>query len=141
MKRGLDLTKIVFYQHFGFLAIIVICWLDELLKLPSLLFSDHPWKFVFSRTALNMLIVLSVWLIVSASTRRILKRIRYLEDFLRVCSWCRRINYEGDWIPLEEFMKTGFDTPTTHGICPGCLHQQKEALDKTTHPEQGEQTA
>jgi hypothetical protein len=133
MKKGLDLTKIVLYQHFGFLGIIVICWLDELLKLPSLLFSDDPWQFVFSHTTVDMLIVLAVWLLVSASTRRILKRIRYLEEFLRVCSWCRRINYHSDWIPLEEFMKTGFDTPTTHGICPDCLEHENKAFNQATH--------
>jgi len=31
---------------------------------------------------------------------------------------------------LEEFMRQGFDTPTTHGICTGCLEQQQAALEK-----------
>ncbi|HEY2330007.1 MAG TPA: hypothetical protein VGI63_09375, partial [Verrucomicrobiae bacterium] len=63
----------------------------------------------------------------SNSTRRILERISYLEKFMRVCSWCRRINYHGEWISLEEFMRQGFDTPTTHGICSQCLDQQRAA--------------
>ena len=130
MKKNSYLTRIVLYQHFGFLAIIAICWLDELLKLPSLIFSDHPFAFVFRRSTLDMLIVLAVWFIVSGSTRRALARIRYLEGFLRVCSWCRRIDYHGDWISPEEFMKQGFDTPTTHGICPECLRRQREAIER-----------
>lgn len=128
MKKNSHLERIVFYQHFGFLAIIAICFLDELLKLPSLIFSDHPFAFVFRRSTLDMLLVLAVWLLVSRSTRRVLERIRYLEGFLRVCSWCRRINYHGDWMRLEDFMQQGFDTPTTHGICPECLQRQKEAI-------------
>jgi len=128
MKKNSRLERIVIYQHFGFLTIIAICFLDELLKLPSLIFSDHPFAFVFRRSTLNMLLVLAVWLLVSRSTRRVLERIRYLEGFLRVCSWCRRIDYHGDWMPLEDFMEQGFDTPTTHGICPDCLRRQKEAL-------------
>jgi hypothetical protein len=32
---------------------------------------------------------------------------------------------------LEEFMEQGFDTPTTHGICPECLRQQKESVERT----------
>jgi hypothetical protein len=130
MKKNLHLMRIVFYQHFGFLGIIVICWLDELLKLPALIFSENPFAFVFRRSTLDMLIVLGVWLLVSASTRRILERIRYLEGFLRVCSWCRRIDYKGDWMRLEEFMQQGFDTPTTHGICPECLRRQKDAIER-----------
>ena len=130
MKMNPQVTKIVLYQNLGFLAIIVLCYLDELIKLPSLIFSDHPFAFVYRRTTLEILLVLAVWFVVSRSTRRIMERVRYLEKFLRVCSWCRRINYHGEWMRLEEFMQQGFDTPTTHGICQECLRQQWEAIEK-----------
>ena len=126
MQKSSYLTKIVFIQNLGFLAIIVLCYLDELLRLPTLVFSDHP--FVFRRSTLEMLLFFAVWLLVSRSTRRLLKRIRQLEEFMRVCAWCRRIDYKGRWMTLEKFMEQGFDTPTTHGICPDCLRAQQEAL-------------
>ncbi|HEX3628196.1 MAG TPA: hypothetical protein VH280_22530 [Verrucomicrobiae bacterium] len=129
MKKSLPLRRVLLYQHFGFLTIIIICWLNELLKLPSLIFSEHPFAFFFRKSTVDILLVLGVWLIVSGVTRRLLQRLRYLEEFLRVCSWCRRIDYKGDWVPLEEFMQQGFDTPTTHGICPTCLQHQKQALE------------
>jgi len=53
-----------------------------------------------------------------------------LEKFMRVCAWCRRIHFKGEWMPLEEFMRQGFDTPTTHGICTECLRQQQAAVAK-----------
>ena len=77
---------------------------------------------------LEMLLVLAVWFVVSATTRRILDRVRQLEEFMRVCAWCRRINYHGEWMRLEEFMRQGFDTPTTHGICAECFSKQRESL-------------
>jgi hypothetical protein len=77
-----------------------------------------------------MLLVLGVWFLVSMSTRRILDRIRYLEKFMRVCAWCRRINYHEEWMRLEEFMQQGFDTPTSHGICPECFQKQKAAIEQ-----------
>jgi len=128
MKKSSQLTKVLLYQHVGFLIVILLCFLDELLKLPTLIFSDHPFAFVFRRSTLEMLLVLSVWLLVSTSTRRLLKRVHHLESFMRVCSWCRRIDYKSQWMPLEEFMRQGFDTPTTHGICPECLEQQQAAI-------------
>jgi hypothetical protein len=128
MKMNLPLTRIIIYQNLGFLGIIALCYLDDLLKLPSLIFSDHPFVILHRRTTLEMLLVLSVWFVVTASTRRILNRIRYLEEFMRVCAWCRRINYHGEWMRLEEFMRQGFDTPTTHGICTECFSKQKEAM-------------
>src|SRR5277367_3286184 len=104
MKKNSQVAKIVLYQNLGFLAIISLGFLDDLLKLPSLIFSDHPFAFVYRRSTLEMLLVLAVWFLVSNSTRRILERMRYLEKFMRVCAWCRRINYQGEWMPLEEFM-------------------------------------
>ena len=109
---------------------MVISYLDELIKLPSLIFSGDPSAFLHRRSTLDMLIVLAVWLLVSASTRRILERIHYLEKFMRVCAWCRKIDYKGEWMRLEDFMQQGFDTPTTHGICPECLKQQREAVER-----------
>ena len=125
---NLPLTRIIIYQNLGFLGIITLCYLDDLLKLPSLIFSDHPFVILHRRTTLEMLLVLGVWFVVTASTRRILNRIRYLEEFMRVCAWCRRINYHGEWMRLEEFMRQGFDTPTTHGICTECFSKQKEVV-------------
>ena len=130
MKKNSQLTRIVLYQNLGFLAILAICYLDELLKLPTLVFSEHPFAFVYRRSTLDMLLVLAVWFLVSSSTRRMLDRVRYLEKFMRVCAWCRRINFKGEWMPLEEFMRQGFDTPTTHGICTDCRSQQQAAIDK-----------
>src|ERR1035438_10345041 len=130
MKKNSQLTRIVLYQNLGFLAILVICYLDDLLKLPAGIFSEHPLAFVFSRSMLDIVLVLAVWFLVSRSTGRILDRISYLERFMRVCAWCRRINFKGEWMPLEEFMRQGFDTPTTHGICTECLHKQQAAIEK-----------
>jgi hypothetical protein len=127
MKKNSPLTRIVVFQNLGFLAILLICYLDDLLKLPALVFSGHPFAFLFRRTTLEFLLVLAVWFLVSNSTRRILEHVQYLEKFMRVCAWCRRIHFKGEWMPLEEFMRQGFDTPTTHGICTECLQKQKAA--------------
>lgn len=124
------MAKVLLFQHAGFLAIIVLCYLNELLKLPSLLFSEHPFAFMFSRSAVEMLLILGVWLLVNNSTRRLLKYVQDLEAFMRVCAWCRRIDHKGEWMPLERFMRQGFDTPTTHGICPDCLREQLKSLER-----------
>ena len=130
MKKNSQLSKIELYQNLGFLGIIILCFLDDLLRLPTLIFSGDAFAFVHQRSTLDMLLVLAVWFLVSRSTRRILDRVHYLEKFMRVCAWCRRIHFKGEWMPLEEFMRQGFDTPTTHGICKECLRHQQEAIDR-----------
>lgn len=130
MKLNSHLSKIVLFQNLGFLTVIVLCYLNELLQLPALIFSDHPFVIVYRRSTLEMLLFLAVWLMVASSTRRLLKRVRHLENFMRVCAWCRRIDYKGQWMPLEDFLQEGFDTPTTHGICHECLEKQQAIIRK-----------
>lgn len=128
MKLQPRVARIVLYQNLGFLGILVLAFLDAVIELRSLLASDHSWALLLNRPTLEVLLTLAVWYLVNTSTRRILERLHHLEQFLRVCAWCRRIHYEDEWMRLEEFMQKGFDTPTTHGICPECFRQQKAAI-------------
>jgi hypothetical protein len=130
MKTNLQLLKIELYQNLGFLVIITLCFLDDLLGLPNLIFSNNPFAFVYKRSTLEMLLVFAVWFLVGRSTKRILARVQYLERFMRVCAWCRKIHFKGEWMPLERFMEQSFDTPTTHGICKECLRQQQSAITR-----------
>jgi len=130
MDKQSKLAKVALYQNVGFLVVISLGFLDELVRLSSLVFGGQSFSWEFRRATLGMLLVLAVWFLVSTSTRRVLDRIRYLEQFMRVCAWCHHIDYKGNWISFEEFLKQGFDTPTTHGICPKCLAEQKAALQR-----------
>ena len=130
MKKNPQVRRIVLYQNLGFLGILILCLVDALSQLPSRIFAGHSNAFIFGRLTVEIVLTLAVWFLVSTSTRRILEHLHYLEKFLRVCAWCRRINYQGEWMRLEEFMKQGFDTPTTHGICTECLQQQRAAAEK-----------
>lgn len=130
MKQTSRLRQVLSYQSFGFLAIIALCWLNSLLGLPALILDGDLGVSDFKSPVLQMLMVLAVWLLVSASTRRNLDRLKYLEEFLRVCAWCRRIDCNGEWMRMEKFLARGFDTPTTHGICEECLEKHAESLGR-----------
>ena len=118
------------HQSVGFLVIIALTWVDELVGLPALVFGNHPFIFNFRESALKMLLVLAVWFLAARSTRRILAHVRHLEGFMRICAWCHHIHFKDNWISLEDFLQQGFDTPTTHGICPICLAKEKAAVQK-----------
>ena len=129
MKTNRQVRRILLYQNLGFLSLILLFVLDELVRLSTSFDPHHPLAFLLQRSTLEIFITIAVWYLVSMSTRRILQRLHYLEKFLRVCAWCRRINYKGDWMRLEEFMQQGFDTPTTHGICKDCFQKQQDAAE------------
>ena len=119
MKNRRKGQQILWYQAFGFLLIIILSWMDELLSLPARLFGgiQHSnWR----EAAMETIVALAVWLIVYALTKRLLARLYYLEGFLRVCAWCRKIGQSDKWLPVERYFSKGFDIKTSHGLCPDC---------------------
>jgi len=130
-------SKVLLYQSIGFLAIIGLCMLDELIGLSSLILGNQLFITDFRQSVLKVLLIFGVWLLVAGSTRRVLAQLKYLEEFMKVCAWCRRIEYQGRWMPLEEFFQQGFDTPTSHGICKECLDKTKSAHAATQQSHKG----
>jgi len=130
METKAQHSKILIYQAVGFLTIIGLSWFVEWTGLREWVLGNHPYISDFRESTLEMLLVLGVWFIVACHTRRMLSHMRYLQGFMRICSWCHHIDYNGAWVPMEEFLQRGFDTPTTHGICPVCRARQQAAIDK-----------
>jgi hypothetical protein len=107
----------------GFSLILVLSWLSEIAHLPHLLFgeiSTFNWVRVLLRTA----VIVAVWAWVHITTKRLLKRLHHLEEFLLICSWCRKVGHRGGWLTMEEYFGSNFDTETSHGICEECAERQ-----------------
>jgi hypothetical protein len=116
--------RILWVEAVAFSMIIALSWLTEAIRLPHLLYGEEfipNWR----RALLRTLVMLLIWLWVNIATRRLLKRLHYLEEFLRVCSWCRKVCYEGEWLEMEKYFKSKFATKTSHGVCPACLQTKK----------------
>lgn len=103
----------------GFSLIIALSWAAELLELPHLLFGG-PAAPNWTRALLRTLVIVAVWIWVHLATKRLLKRLHELEDFLHICSWCRRVGNEGEWQTTEQYFGSKFHKETSHGICPEC---------------------
>lgn len=98
--------RILWYETLGCAAIVLILFTAELISETEII--------------VEVSVVAAVWLVVFLLTRRLLHRLYYLEGFLRVCSWCRNINHDGEWIPIEQYFNRGFNIKTSHAICPEC---------------------
>ena len=119
--------SILWYEGFGFAMIILLTWADDLLNLPYHLFggsSQSHWRSSLLQTE----VVLLVWFVVHRLTRRVLARLHYLERMLRMCAWCRKLNDGAEWVPMEQFFSTKFDTRTSHGMCPACAEAMRAEL-------------
>lgn len=122
-------NAILWAEAAGFLLLIVSAWLTEALHIPHYIFGD-PFTPDWHRALWRTFVVLGIWTWVHLLTRRLLKRLHYLEEFLRVCGWCHKVCNNGEWLTLEEYFNSKFTTQTSHGICPDCLKKYVEELEE-----------
>jgi hypothetical protein len=125
-------NSILWIEAFGFSTLIVLSWLTEVARIPHLIFQE-PFVPSWHRAVLRTAVILLVWMWVHLATRRLLERLHYLEEFLRICSWCRKVCENGEWMGLEEYFTSKFSTQTTHGMCPECLKKGRERLGLKEH--------
>src|ERR1017187_9628969 len=128
--------RLLLYEAVGFAVLVTVSWLDELLDLPSLLFGGapgHNWR----EAALETTIILAAAVPTILLNRGLALRLIYLEDFLRVCGWCRKIAVEDKWISMESYFDQELKVTTTHGMCPECFKNLQESLSKKKRDEEG----
>ena len=121
-KTTTSSESILAKEAIGFSLIIALSWLTEFLHIPYLLFSE-PHEINWRRAVIRTVVIVAVWLWVHLATKRVLKRLHHLEEYLLICSWCRKVGSEGRWLSMEEYFGSKFSTETSHGICPECAER------------------
>ncbi len=127
MASGANVRKIVRYQIVGFAAILLITWTNEILGVSQRLFKvryERNWQDALTETAIELLVAVPIVFLSWRQSRRL----DYLEGFLKVCSWCRKVGDGDEWVSIEEFVKRNMNTETTHGICPDCHDRMLERM-------------
>ena len=112
-------NRIKFCEAIGFILIIALSWANELAGLSNRLLGGRitpNWREAVCETALTLLVGGAV----VAMSSRMSRRLHHLEGYLRLCAWCRKIEVDGRWITIEQFVQKKLDQKTTHGICPSC---------------------
>ena len=117
----------------GFSLMILLSWLTELFHIPHLIFGE-PFTPNWHRAIIRTVIILVVWGWVHWITRRLLKRLHHLEEYLRICGWCRKVCDHEQWLTMEDYFSTKFSTHTSHGMCPECSDKVFNELDEKAKP-------
>ncbi|HEY4735373.1 MAG: CHASE3 domain-containing protein [Gemmatimonadaceae bacterium] len=53
----------------------------------------------------------------------------HYRNLVTLCAWTRSVEYDGEWISFEEYLRRKFNLSATHGISPEALSQIKVGLD------------
>lgn len=107
-------------EAMGFLLIVAIIWMDEVLDLPHLLLGAAPTPVRWGEGALESLLTIAVGVAVVVITYRAFRRIEYLESLIVMCAWCRRVRSSDEWLSVEVFLQRQHQSQTSHGICETC---------------------
>jgi hypothetical protein len=126
-------NSILWIEAFGFSLIITLSWLTEAIRIPHLIF-DEPFTPNWHRAALRTVVISLIWIWVHLATKRLLKRLHHLEEFLRVCGWCRKVCHDDQWLTMEDYFNSKFATRTSHGMCPECVKKKVEELAPKENP-------
>lgn len=121
-KKRLVSQQIIACELGAFAFIIALVWFDELIDIPALFLGAERTPVNWRESLFESVVILMVGTVIIYFTDRLLKRMKYLEGILPICSCCKRIRKEDDsWHQIESYIKEFSDAEFTHGICPECL--------------------
>ena len=112
--------RIIIYELIGFGLVILWMWLVEILDIPHHIFGAKPTPINYTESLTETIAALILCGLVVFFTHKLLRRIRLLEGFLPVCSYCQKIRFNGHWEEMEEYVSGHSEASFTHTICPEC---------------------
>ena len=122
-KQLLHWQKALLWQSLGFLIVVVLTWSDALFDLAHVLLGFQNRAMDLNRTVIITVVILLLWMFSAYKVYLVVSRLSYLENFLHVCAWCRKIEYNDQWLSLETHFKEKTGGNVTHGICPECARK------------------
>jgi len=109
--------------------VLTTLWLDEFIDLPHRLFNAAPTPYRIEEYIIETTSVTIVGITVIVLTWVLMKRLERVEEFVRVCSWCKRVFLDNRWVNFEEYLRQKQDLSSTHGICESCAQQVRAEME------------
>ncbi|PKL37565.1 MAG: hypothetical protein CVV44_14550 [Spirochaetae bacterium HGW-Spirochaetae-1] len=131
MTKKAITKRILLYELFGFTLIVVFLWLSETADLPHTFFGAPATPVNIVESAYESGMVLAMAIFVLSFTWRQLSHVKYLEGFLPVCSFCKKIRVQDSWIPIDEFIQNNTAAEISHSLCDDCMKAQYNITQKS----------
>lgn len=120
--------RALLWHGLAFLTIIALTWCEEAFYFFHQLFGQTPEQPDYADAAITTLIISLVWTVSGMAIYHLVVRLNYVERFLHVCAWCRRIDYDNRWMDLESYLAHKTVGVLSHGICPDCSRKMDVEL-------------
>lgn len=120
MSKRVFTKEIMLLEGIGFGLVLGLLWVNELVDLPCKLLGAPPTPLNWQESILESIVVLVLGAGTLSWTYHALARIHYLEGFMRVCMFCKRVCAEDKWIPIEVYISDHSEAVLSHSVCPEC---------------------
>lgn len=128
-------NTILYVEVVGFVFILLINWGLELFDLLPYFTDGQPTPVNWPEACVETATILAMAAIVIGWTRHALTRIRQLEGLVHVCSYCKKVEVNGRWISIEEYILDKTETFFSHGICKDCMAEHyPDLVDSGSNP-------
>ncbi|HMD69495.1 MAG TPA: hypothetical protein VKF42_11490 [Chitinivibrionales bacterium] len=111
-----------------------------LLLVRLLLEANIPKPWMFEDSIINtaiLLLTLSLISFLVYYTNRQRMRIKILQGFLPICSFCKRIRTkEGKWEQMESYITRHSQAEFSHGLCPQCTEKHYGKILREGHTQE-----
>lgn len=116
--------RVITYEVFSFLFIILIIWLDEILDMPSLFLGAEPTPINWREALFESVIICIFGMTIIYMTVKLFRKMKYLEGILPICASCKKIrDSKGSWHQIEGYVRDRSEAEFSHGICPECTEK------------------
>ncbi len=116
--------RVILYEIFAFIAIILFIWVVEVFDFPRLLFRCPATPINWHESLFETIAISLLALVIIYNTNKIFHRMKYLEGILPVCASCKKIRDEnGQWHQIETYIHERSAIDFSHGICPECCNK------------------
>lgn len=122
-KQSIYWQKALIWQSLGFLIMVVLTWSDAIFDLAHVILGLPHREVDINRTAIITVVIVLLWMFSGYKIYLVVSRLSYLESFLHVCAWCRKIEHNAQWLSLEAHFAQKTGGKVSHGICPECAEK------------------
>ncbi|MBU1564185.1 MAG: hypothetical protein KJ630_00985 [Proteobacteria bacterium] len=121
VRKDFVVRRVISYELAAFTLIIALIWLDELADIPHLLLGAEKTPVNWRESLFETMLITPIGAIIIYYTNILIRRMKYLEGFLPICSSCKKIKDEKDnWQPIESYIHDRTEAQFSHGLCPCC---------------------
>jgi hypothetical protein len=130
MTKYIIAKKLIFYQLIAYALLMLMIVGDEVFDFPHTVFGAPATPINWQEAFIEGGYVLALAVFSLYLSQRLLNRIRYLEGFLPICSFCKKIRVGEEWKPIEDYVRAHSAAEFSHGFCPECAEKYYGFLSK-----------